>query len=106
MLTITQINSPDDVPRITVQELKALLDANQTVVFDARQQRFFTRKHIVGAISLPQNRVANPPIRAATCHTILSRYERRTGALLFGRSGAVKTASMSASNSRPARPPT
>jgi hypothetical protein len=53
-----QISSPDDVPRITAQELKTLLDANQAVVFDARRQESFAQKHIIEAISLPQNQVA------------------------------------------------
>lgn len=55
---VTQINSHDDVPRITAQELKRLLDAGQAVAFDARGKRSFDQKHIAGAISLPQNQVA------------------------------------------------
>ncbi|MFQ5814103.1 MAG: rhodanese-like domain-containing protein [Anaerolineae bacterium] len=50
--------SSDDMPRITVQELKAKLDAGQAVVFDARRQSDYTQKHIAGAISLPQDEVA------------------------------------------------
>ncbi len=50
--------SSDDMPRITVQELKAKLDAGQAVVFDARSQSAYARKHIAGAISLPQDEVA------------------------------------------------
>ncbi len=33
---VATIASPADVPRITAQELKAMLDAGQAVVFDAR----------------------------------------------------------------------
>jgi hypothetical protein len=54
-LTIT---SPADVPRITVQELKTKLDAGQAVVFDARRRESYIQRHIAGAISLPQSRVA------------------------------------------------
>jgi hypothetical protein len=55
VLTIT---SPADVPRITVQELKTKLDAGQAVVFDARRRESYIQRHIAGAISLPQSRVA------------------------------------------------
>ena len=48
-----------DMPRITVPELKAKLDAGQAVVFDVRQQSAYAHKHIAGAISLPQGEVAD-----------------------------------------------
>jgi hypothetical protein len=51
------IADSDDVPRITVQELKAKLDAGQAVLFDARSQESYTRQHIAGAISMPQDEV-------------------------------------------------
>jgi hypothetical protein len=47
-----------DVPRITAQELKAKVDADQAVIFDARRQTAYAQKHIAGAISLPQDEVA------------------------------------------------
>jgi len=50
--------SSADMPRITVQELKAKLDAGQAVVFDARGQSAYAQKHIAGAISMPQDEVA------------------------------------------------
>ena len=50
--------SSDDMPRITVQELKAKLDAGQALVFDARLQPAYAQKHIAGAISMPQAEVA------------------------------------------------
>ncbi len=50
--------SSADMPRITVQELKAKLDAGQAVVFDARLQPAYAQKHIAGAISLPEDEVA------------------------------------------------
>ncbi len=50
--------SSDDMLRITVQELKAKLDAGQAVVFDVRLQPAYAQKHIAGAISLPQDEVA------------------------------------------------
>jgi hypothetical protein len=53
----TIANPADDVPRITVQELKAKLDAGQAVVFDAREQSAYAYKHIAGAISMPQEEV-------------------------------------------------
>ncbi len=58
--TVTEATTADsdDVPRITAQELKAKLDAGQAVVFDARQQEPYTKQHIAGAISLPEDEVA------------------------------------------------
>ncbi len=53
------IVSSADMLRITAQELKAKLDAGQAVVFDARRQSDYARKHIAGAISLPQGEVAD-----------------------------------------------
>jgi len=53
------IISSADMPRITVQELKAKLDAGQAVVFDVRQQSAYAQKHIAGAISMPQGEVAD-----------------------------------------------
>ena len=50
--------SSADMPRITVQELKAKLDAGQAVVFDARPQPAYAQKHIAGAISMPEDEVA------------------------------------------------
>ena len=55
---VATIASPADVPRITAQELKAMLDAGQAVVFDARRRESYIQQHIAGAISLPQNEVA------------------------------------------------
>jgi rhodanese-related sulfurtransferase len=55
---VATIASRADVPRITAQELKAKLDAGQAVVFDARPQSAYAKKHIAGAISLPQSEVA------------------------------------------------
>ena len=51
--------SSADMPRITVPELKAKLDAGQAVVFDVRPQPAYAYKHIAGAISLPQGEVAD-----------------------------------------------
>lgn len=46
--------SPDQVPRITVEELKALMDSGaRTVVLDNRPRESFQMEHIQGAISFP-----------------------------------------------------
>ena len=55
---VKTIASRADVSRITVQELKAKLDAGQAVVIDARRQTSYTQRHIAGAISLPEDEVA------------------------------------------------
>lgn len=51
------LTSSADMPRITVQELKAKLDADEAVVFDARTRAAYAKKHIAGAISMPQDEV-------------------------------------------------
>jgi rhodanese-related sulfurtransferase len=44
----------DDVPRITVQELKKMMDTKApVVVLDAQPKRAFDKGHIKGAISFP-----------------------------------------------------
>lgn len=44
----------DDVPRITVQELKAALDEGRpVVVVDVRSREAFDEKHVEGAMSVP-----------------------------------------------------
>ena len=44
----------DDVPRITVQELKAALDEGRpVVVVDVRSREAFDEKHIEGAVPVP-----------------------------------------------------
>ena len=46
--------SGKDVPRITVEELKAMLDAGEKVVIvDTRVSRQYQIRHIPGAISMP-----------------------------------------------------
>ena len=49
--------SSDGMPRITVPELKAKLDAGEAVVFDVRVQEAYAQQHIAGAISMPQDQV-------------------------------------------------
>jgi rhodanese-related sulfurtransferase len=46
------------VRRVTAQELKGKLDAGQAVAFDARRQVDYARRHISGAVSMPQDEVA------------------------------------------------
>ena len=43
-----------EVPRITVEELKALLDdGKQAVIVDARTAKSFEKRRVPGAISIP-----------------------------------------------------
>ena len=52
------VTSPDDVPRITPQELKAKLDAGEDVIVaDARSAASYEALHIAGAISVPLTEV-------------------------------------------------
>ena len=56
-----QQNAPttsDEVPRITAQEVKSLLDSGRDIVIvDTRDPEFFESKHILGAISMPYSTV-------------------------------------------------
>lgn len=44
-----------DVPRISVQDTKALLDAHNVTIIDVRVPQNYTQEHIAGAINLPNN---------------------------------------------------
>jgi hypothetical protein len=49
------------LPRISVEELRALIDANNVKVVDVRARSSYDVKHIKGAVSVPEQQVlANP----------------------------------------------
>ncbi len=49
------------IPRISVEEVKAKLDAGSNIVIiDSRSEEFYDRSHIVGAISFPLDDMAEP----------------------------------------------
>ena len=49
----------DEVPRITVEELKARLDAGKNVVIvDTRSREAYDSRHIAGAVSIPASELA------------------------------------------------
>ena len=51
-------STSDEVPRITVQELKSLLDSGRDVaIADTRDPEFYESEHILGAISMPYSAV-------------------------------------------------
>jgi rhodanese-related sulfurtransferase len=45
--------SEGDVPRVSVQDAKAELDAGTGVMVDARPTDAYTQEHIAGAINIP-----------------------------------------------------
>jgi rhodanese-related sulfurtransferase len=48
-----------EIPRITIDELKALLSsARNVIVIDTRDPNAYQRAHIRGAINIPYDRVA------------------------------------------------
>jgi hypothetical protein len=50
--------SPEDrVPRISAEELKKLVAANQVLIIDVRAPETYQAEHIKGAISLPEAKV-------------------------------------------------
>ncbi len=49
----------DNVRRITPEELKAMYDAGQAIIVDARARNAYNQRHIVGALSMPWNEVAS-----------------------------------------------
>ena len=52
--------SGDEVPRLTVEELQAMLDAGEKVVIvDTRVSRQYQIRHIPGAISIPVRETAD-----------------------------------------------
>lgn len=59
--TITSTSMPDlsEITRITVDEVKAKLDAGANIVIvDARSTREYEGSHIAGAISIPLGEIA------------------------------------------------
>lgn len=55
----TPIPSPPDIPRISPEEVKALLDAGSNIVIiDTRSRGEYERVHIAGAISIPLEETA------------------------------------------------
>ena len=53
------IPSPPDIPRISPEEVKALLDAGSNIVIiDTRSRGEYERAHIAGAISIPLEETA------------------------------------------------
>ncbi len=58
-----------EVPRISVEEVKAKLDAGSNIVIiDSRSENAYNESHIVGAISMPLADMAEP-------YSNLDRYE-------------------------------
>jgi len=45
----------DDIPRITVEELKTELDSGSVTVIDVRSERSYEAAHIPGSINIPES---------------------------------------------------
>jgi rhodanese-related sulfurtransferase len=62
-----------EVPRITVQEAKAGLDAGQIVIVDSRAAFEYGQSRIPGAISLPLGDMA-PPYEGLNPSDVIATY--------------------------------
>jgi 3-mercaptopyruvate sulfurtransferase SseA len=47
----------EDARRVTVDELRKMLDAGDTVVYDTRAKEAYEQEHIKGSLSMPFNEV-------------------------------------------------
>jgi rhodanese-related sulfurtransferase len=57
MVAFSTITAPDILPRMTVQEAKALYDAGNIKLIDVRTKELYDQGHIKGAVNVPQNEV-------------------------------------------------
>lgn len=51
--------SPDSVPRISIDEVKALMAKKQVVLIDVRDPQSFAEGHIPGALNVPFDMLPN-----------------------------------------------
>jgi 3-mercaptopyruvate sulfurtransferase SseA len=63
-----QAESPDQVPRITLAQLKKLVDTDAVVVLDVRDALAYAAGHIPGSLSVPLEDLQKtiPKLRALT----------------------------------------
>jgi hypothetical protein len=52
------VNSPDDVRRISPEDAKVLLDEGNAVLYDARSADAYRTRHAEGAVSFPEAEAA------------------------------------------------
>ena len=50
--------TPEEARRVTVEEVKKMLDAGKAVVYDTRAKGAYDAEHIKGSLSLPFDQVA------------------------------------------------
>jgi 3-mercaptopyruvate sulfurtransferase SseA len=53
---VTQI-SPDDVPRVSLEEAKSAFDSSEALFVDVRSAESYAQDHIPGSVSIPLNQV-------------------------------------------------
>ncbi|HST53967.1 MAG TPA: rhodanese-like domain-containing protein [Pyrinomonadaceae bacterium] len=59
MVAAAQTTNPNDARRVTVDELKKMLDEGKAVVYDTRAKSAYDAEHIKGALSMPSGEVAD-----------------------------------------------
>ncbi len=52
--TVDDMETVDDIPRITPEELKAELDKGSVTVIDVRGATFYEASHVPGALNIPE----------------------------------------------------
>lgn len=50
--------TPEEARRVTVEEVKKMLDAGKAVIYDTRAKDAYNTEHIKGALSMPFDQVA------------------------------------------------
>ncbi len=70
----TPISPEDRVPRISVDEARRLLAANQAVMVDVRAQDIYDREHIKGAINVPLAQLEAGDYKALPHHKRIITY--------------------------------
>ncbi|MGD2104380.1 MAG: rhodanese-like domain-containing protein [Anaerolineae bacterium] len=55
---LAAVTSPDEVLRISLEEAKAMVDGGDAVLYDARSAEAYREAHADGALSLPEEEVA------------------------------------------------
>jgi rhodanese-related sulfurtransferase len=57
MVAFSTVTAPSVIPRITVQDAKALYDSGSVKIIDVRLKSLYDQGHIKGAVNIPQGEV-------------------------------------------------
>jgi rhodanese-related sulfurtransferase len=51
------VTAPSLIPRITIQDAKALFDSGSVKIIDVREKQYYDAGHIKGAVNIPENTI-------------------------------------------------